>query len=284
MLNLARLPLKKIGSFTISDSGEMSLSNRPLTVRLPLLETEGIPTNIPRDRCYSTTDSYLRDLLHCHDLKLKHQPNAVRNHYDAEAQMAVLTTMRTLPPQFMQQHLQHGPFRYRFTDLHASNIFVDPKYNITSLPDLEWGCSLPIETLHPPFWLSGHEIDHLTTEREGDFDTMCAEFLEIFEREERLRSSPSPGFFAEIMRDGLQKKTHWFLACLNEPRGTYNLFLDYLQPRFAPAHSEEEHAIRFQQIIAPYWSFQASDFIEQKLSDRKLYLEQLRSKFDVKEI
>jgi hypothetical protein len=47
MLNLACRPKTIIGSLTIYNSGKMSLSNRPLTVRLPLLEHEGISTNIP---------------------------------------------------------------------------------------------------------------------------------------------------------------------------------------------------------------------------------------------
>lgn len=63
MLNLASTTLEKIGSFTVYDSGEMSLSNRPLTLRLQLLESEGIPIAIPRHRCYSTVDSYVYDLL-----------------------------------------------------------------------------------------------------------------------------------------------------------------------------------------------------------------------------
>lgn len=84
MLNLVRCPLQKISSFTIDDTGEMSLNNRPLTARLPLFKCEGIPTDIPRGQCYSVTDSYIRDLLKYHNIKLKYQPNAVRDKYDAK--------------------------------------------------------------------------------------------------------------------------------------------------------------------------------------------------------
>jgi hypothetical protein len=90
MLDLA-IPLDKIGSFTVDDDGQVSLSHRPLTLRLAALENEGIPTQISPKTCYSRTDSYLHDLLHCHDLKLQHQPNSVRSRLDAEGQMAVLT-------------------------------------------------------------------------------------------------------------------------------------------------------------------------------------------------
>lgn len=71
-------PLSKIGSFTVHDSGEVGLTNRPLTKGLAMLENVGISTEIPRNYCYSSTDSYLLDLLHCHDQRLIHQPNAAK--------------------------------------------------------------------------------------------------------------------------------------------------------------------------------------------------------------
>ncbi|KAJ9644797.1 uncharacterized protein PV06_08292 [Exophiala oligosperma] len=278
MLNLARCPLPKIGSFTINNSGEISLSNRPLTARLPLLECEGIPTSIPSDRCYSTTDSYIRDLLDCHDLKLKHQPNAVRDKYDATGQMAVLTMMRALVSNFTLSDLRDGPFRLIWTDAHASNIFVNRQYEITSLPDLEWFCALPPENLYPPFWLSGHELDTLEGQAEReDYKQMCAEFLEVFQRENDQAISQNSQYHVEIMKSVLAKDIHFFWASLHHPRATYNLFLDHLQPRFAPEHLEEEGSIQFQRIVARYWIEDSVSFVEQKVLDRRVYLEQLRS-------
>lgn len=225
MLALARCPIQKIGSFTISDTGEMSLSNRPLTARLPLLEREGVPIDIPRDRCYSTTDAYCRALLNCHDLKLAHQPNSVHNKYDADAQMAVFTMMRALPSHFTLNDLRNGPCCYIWTDPHASNIFVDQHYEITSLPDLERFCSLPIEILHPTFWLSGHEVDQLGEGNIKYYDEICAEFLEIFEREDSQDSAPGPEFCTKVLKTIIMKKTHWLWVSLNHPCVTYNLFL-----------------------------------------------------------
>lgn len=90
MLDMARIPLPKIGSFTTHDSGGMSLDNRPLTMQRPLLESRGIPVSIPRGRTYITTDSYICDLLDCHDMKLRQQPNSVRDDYGAEGQTLTL--------------------------------------------------------------------------------------------------------------------------------------------------------------------------------------------------
>ncbi|OAL30155.1 hypothetical protein AYO20_08871 [Fonsecaea nubica] len=280
MLNLAH-PLCKIGSFTVHNDGEVRLSQRPLTLQLAVLENQGVPTEISPKTCYSRSDPYFHDLLRCHDLKLLHQPNSVRSKRDAEGQMAVLTIMRSLTAAFTQRDLQHGPFIFRLTDLHPSNIFVDGQCNIKAVVDLEWSCSLPIETQHPPFWLSGHELDEMEGENVADFDRTCNEFLDIFEQEDRfgVRDSPlEPGLCTTVMRASLEKKMHWYWSSLNEPRGMYNLFMDNIQPMFAPSHSERGQATRFQQTIAPYWCTASSAFIEDKVRDLQDYREQLRAK------
>jgi hypothetical protein len=279
MLDLASRPQKRIGSLTVHNSGEISLSNRPLTLRIPLLENENIPTNIPRGRCYSSVDSYAYDLLNCLYSKLYHQPNAVRDEDDAEGQMAVLTILRSLTFHFLQSQFREGPFIFTLTDLHAGNIFVDRWYNITSIVDIEWCCSLPIEAQHPPFWLSGHAVDDLAKENERDFDEVCEEFLEIFEQEDSKCSSLGSGFSTKVMRHALKHKLHWFWACLREPRAANDLFLDHIQPQFAPTHSDDDEFTNFQQTVAKYWCRDTASFIQRKIYERDHYLNQLRSKY-----
>lgn len=120
MLTLAKLPLQRIGSFTMDNQGVISLTNRPLRLQLHQLENEG------------------------------HQLNAANDEADCLAQMAVLSTFRTILPLFVRRDLRSGPFILTLTDINTSNIFVDEKWNIKYLIDLEWACSLPIEMLHPP--------------------------------------------------------------------------------------------------------------------------------------
>ncbi|EXJ82347.1 hypothetical protein A1O3_06160 [Capronia epimyces CBS 606.96] len=280
MLDLAR-PLPRIDSFTINNNGEISLSHRPLTLRLAVSENQDIPTEILPQSCYVTADSYFHDLLKCQDLILQHQPNAVRSKLDAEGQMAVLTIMRSLTATFTQHHLRYGPFIFRLTDLHPGNIFVDRQYRVTAIVDLEWGCSLPIETQHPPFWLSGYQLDQLEGERIGDFDNMCDDFLQMFEDEDNSTERDSclePGFCTAVMKSALERKTHWYWSSLNEPRGMYNLFMEHIQPLFAPSHSEGEQACWFQEILAPYWSLAASAFVQDKVRQREYYLKKLEAK------
>ncbi|KAJ0127283.1 Uncharacterized protein HZ326_29615 [Fusarium oxysporum f. sp. albedinis] len=49
----------------------------------------------------------------------------------------------------------------QFTDLHASNIFVDEEWNVTCFVDLEWISALPVEMLAVPYWLTGCKIDEI---------------------------------------------------------------------------------------------------------------------------
>jgi hypothetical protein len=77
LLDLMKVPLPRIGSFTVLDTGEVTLTGRPLTAALALLEAEEIPSDMPPGTTYPSTDSYVEDLLHCHETRLQDQPNAV---------------------------------------------------------------------------------------------------------------------------------------------------------------------------------------------------------------
>ncbi|KAG0153896.1 hypothetical protein PDIDSM_1275 [Penicillium digitatum] len=177
MLSLSRVPLPRIGSWTLDSNGALRLSNRPLTLRLHQLENGGISTNIGRSLTYSAAEAYYLDLLSCHDSRIRNQPNSVSDADDGRAQMARLTMMKALIPHFSKREHREGPFFYRLTDLHPSNIFVDSQWNVKFVIDLEWACSLPAETLHPPYWLTGRSVDELTGEHLEEFREAYEEFF-----------------------------------------------------------------------------------------------------------
>lgn len=105
ILSLTQSPLPRIGSFTIDKYGVLCLLNRPLTLRLQHLENEEITTNIDRSLTYSTTDTYLLDLLQCHDSRIRNQPNSIREKFDGQAQLSTLTAMRSLILHFVNRDL-----------------------------------------------------------------------------------------------------------------------------------------------------------------------------------
>lgn len=185
ILSLARIPLPRIGSFTMDDKGFISLTNRPLTLRLQELENEGIPIKIERQDTYTAVESYVQDLLSYHDSRLLHQPNAVNGPNDAKMQMAAIAGMRAVMPQFLDCSLRHGPFVFSLTDLHQSNIFVDEQWNIKYLIEMEWACSRPIEMQQPPYWLISCGVDEMLGDRFSQYNEVREEYMEAFEKEER---------------------------------------------------------------------------------------------------
>lgn len=124
-LSIIRNPLAKIGSFVIDYHGFLSLTNRPLSIELQDLENDGIPKDIPRDYTYDSANTYLIDILACHDNRLQNQPNAINDKSDYIYQTRALTAMRTIFPSLFTRSTRHGPFVLDFRDLHHNNIFVN---------------------------------------------------------------------------------------------------------------------------------------------------------------
>lgn len=186
IISLSRIPLPRIGSFTIDDQGIISLTNRPLTLRLQELENEGIPIEITRQDTYTAVEPYVQDLLSYHDSRLLHSPNAANDAFDARSQMAAISGMRAVMPQFLERSLRHGPFVFSLTDVHQSNIFVDEQWNIKYLIDMEWACSHPIEMQQPPYWLISCGVDQLVDESLSQYNEVREKFMKAFEKEERL--------------------------------------------------------------------------------------------------
>ncbi|OJD26313.1 hypothetical protein ACJ73_02315 [Blastomyces percursus] len=92
-----------------------------------------------------------------------------------------LAAMRAMFPLFFHRDLRRGPFVFTLTDLHQSNIFVDEEWHITSLVDWEWGCSLPIEMLQPPHWLTNKSVDQIMAE---EYNKARVEFMHVLAEEE----------------------------------------------------------------------------------------------------
>jgi hypothetical protein len=280
MLSLAQSPLPRIGSLTINKDGVLCLRNRPLTLQLHQLENEGIPTNIDRNLTYSTTETYILDLLQCHDSKILNQPNSILNESDGLMQLSALTAMRALLPHFVNRDLRYGHFVLTLTDLHQSNIFVDEDWHIKCLVDLEWACSRPLEMLHPPSWLTGRAVDQLNFEHLEPFTRVYEEFVDAFEQQENLLPcfKDSLSYRTRIMRRGWTTGNFWYFAALKEPGRLCNVFLNNIQPIFGEV--DKAGRDEFDRIFTPYWSVGAKGLIAAKIKEKEAYEDQLRRRFE----
>lgn len=275
MLTLAGSLFPKIGSLTVDDHGMVRLENRPLTLRIQHMENEGIPADIDRCQTYYTSEAHVLDLIRCHDNKIRFQPNSIRDEYDGRAQLATLGIMRTIHSHYLQHERRNGPFLFSLTDLHQSNIFVDDDLHIRCIIDLEWACSLPVEMIHPPWWLTGRGIDEMP---EGDYfkeyDDRRREFMECFEAEEKFLYPQRQPYIADAMKTGWGNGGFWFFQALSNPRAVYGLFLDHIQPIY-----DKSQDLNFDSIVSRYWAPNTEEFITKKIQDKIAYDGELRRRF-----
>ncbi|KAH6715962.1 hypothetical protein BKA61DRAFT_654855 [Leptodontidium sp. MPI-SDFR-AT-0119] len=276
MLSLNKSPLPAIGSLTLNHQGCITLTNRPLTLQLHSLENEGVPTFIRST--YSTVEPYLLDLLSCHDNRISYQPNSIHDKDDGQQQLAALTMMRAVLHHFIQRDYRNGPFVFTLTDLHQSNIFVDDDWNIISLIDLEWACSLPIQLQCPPYWLSGRGIDQMEHgEPLETFRQLVFEYFEAFEYEERAMNGDHL-YQTPIMRECWTKGSFWYFHAINSPKGLFRVCNEHIQRLFCPEHCDMKI---FDQVVVPYWKTDAAYVIEERIKEEERYKDQLRAAFDV---
>lgn len=174
-------------------------------------------------------------------------PNSIFDTLNGQQQLSALTMMRTLLRHFTDCSLRYGPFVLMLTDLHPSNIFVDSDWHVTAVIDLEWACVLPIEMLHPLYWLTGMPIDGLVGEELQAFTNVHTEFLAAFEKEERsARKNDIP--YTKIMHKGWDIGNFWYFSALDCLNGLYSLYKQHIQKIFVLKDSDSE----FDQLASGY--------------------------------
>jgi Phosphotransferase enzyme family len=277
MLSLARVPQPRIGSFHFNNDGTVALTNRPLTCSTIILENEGAPRVIQSGNTYTCTDSFVSDVLTFHDNRFLSQPNAVYDEEDCRGQMAVKALLRTVSHHYLDRRFRHGPYRIQHTDLHNSNIFVDSEWNLKYLIDLEWVCSLPVEMLAAPYWLTGRAIDQIQGAHLDDFNEVRQQFMDIFQEEERINATGKEHDISltRIMQNMWQSKGVWFWHCLESVNGMYRLLEDHVCPSYSSGLSSET-----ERIVSLFWCEGSADVVAKKLGDKERYDRELRRLFD----
>ncbi|PKS08632.1 hypothetical protein jhhlp_005019 [Lomentospora prolificans] len=275
MLSLARVPQPRIGSFRFHDDGSVTLTNRPLICSTMILENDGTPRTIQRNNTYLSTDAFVADLFNFHDKRFLSHPNAVFDNESCYSEMATRVLLRAVSHHYIRKDQRNGPFFLQLDDFHASNIFVDKDWNITCVIDLEWISSLPVEKLAVPYWLTGSAIDdiheHLT-----EFDIVRREFMDIFEEEEREAAAEHSLSLAHIMRENWESGSVWFWYGITSINAMYSLFTDHLCRRFL----HRRLSLKEEELIARFWSEDASEVVECKVKEYHGYERNLRGLFD----
>ncbi|KAK3906681.1 hypothetical protein C8A05DRAFT_40528 [Staphylotrichum tortipilum] len=259
---LSRIPQPRIGSFQFHDDGTVSLTNRPPSSTIVLLENDGAPRMMPRGDTFACTEWYVSDFLAFHDRNFLSHPNAVFLEKICQGEMAVKAILRARAHRYIRRESRAGPFLPQLTDLHIGNIFVDDEWNVTCLIDLEWVCSMPAEAITVPYWLTGRGIDQLTREHLADFDRAWLEFMLAFEEEEHGEMSTSLGVpLSQIMRQTWESGGMWLWLSVDSVNAAYSLVSKHLMPRFTSRTSETREA------ISEFWCEESCVMVAKKMDD-----------------
>ena len=274
LLSLARIPQAQIGSFQFNDNGIVTLTNRPLSCSMMILENDGATRTIQKNDTFSCTDAFISETLTFHDHRFLTQPNAVYSEDDCRGQMAVKTLLRVLSHVHIKRELRNGPFLLQLTDFHASNILVDKQWNVTGLIDLEWICALPTEMLEVPYWLTGCAIDQIKGEKLDHFHKVRQEFMRVFEDEEQATKAKAGHniTLSEVMQDVWESKGVWFWHCVSSVNAMYFL----LETHLYPPKSLSLDAERF---VSRFWCRNSEDVVRKKLADKQAYDDEVRNLF-----
>lgn len=274
-LSINSTPLSRIASLTMQTDGCITLSNRPLDLHFQMLENEGIPSGIPRQRTYTAVEAYISDLISLQDNKILHQPNAIHDLDDGKSQLSALAALRPIMHIFIRPKYRNGLFHLTLTDLHQSNIFVDEQWNIQTIIDLEWAHTRPIEMQVPPYWLTSRAADGFyDVDAIAEYETILDEYLSIYAEEEQRRNGEVVQ--APIQQHVWKSGSFWYFHAVSIPKGMYNLFNRHIQPLFNAEHSETSV---FDEVFFWYWGVHAQKTIQTKLADKEDYLDRVRRAF-----
>lgn len=273
MLSLARIPQTKIGCLRFNDDCSITLASPPLLCANTILESEGAPRTMHQP--FSDAGRFLFGLLESRCEAFRAQPNAVHDEDDCRLLMSHYIMLHTLLAKGVER--TEGPFVLQYTDLHASNLFVDEDWNIVGVIDLEFVCSLPPSMLDVLYWFSTQYIDGLRKCLE-EHNRHTEDFLQVFGGEEIRFNARLP--LGRIIRKAWVSGEFWIFHCLTSINAMPHLMEDHIwrQFGFQPSLSEETVFVR---NLSHFWSEQSDDFVKQKVRDKKQYNNEVTALYNI---
>ena len=268
ILSLARVPQHRIGAFRFHDDGTLTLSNRPLTTNVAILENDGAPCCVPRDRTYATTEAYVSDMLSFHKARLTTNPNPALDAADCRSMMASQVGFQAVSNQYILPDRREGPFFLQFDDISICNIFVDDDWNIRSLVDLEWINAQPLEMMRVPHWLVDGDLADFEGGLLERFEQRRRQFIEVF-REEECRAAPTQDpILTNMMNWSWEHGGSWFWIGLTSVNAIHAMFSGHICPQGTLSYEEES-------TLSQFWCPNSEEFVERKELDIQAYRKKL---------
>lgn len=170
-----------------------------------------------------------------------------------------------------------GLFILQFTDLHASNIFVDADWNITGIIDLDFICSLPPDMLCMPSWLCIDDLDDISRNRD-EFAASYDSFLQTFAAAEKKQQHHST-LLADTMRQAWHSGAYWVYYSFISVNAMAIMVSDHIFPIFGfESTLDEEEA--FFRSLSHFWCRNSEQFVQRKMKEKVQYDLDLQNYFD----
>ncbi|KAG5949017.1 hypothetical protein E4U53_006079 [Claviceps sorghi] len=272
VISLARVPQPRIGSFRFHSDGTITLSNRPLSSTLAILENDGAPRVIPRDRTYTTPQLYISDMLSFHAGRLSTHPNSAFDEEELRVEMAVQVAFRAIAHDYLQPERRDGPFYLQFDDLHMSNIFVDENWNISSIVDLEFVNARPLEMMQAPHWLENVDLSSFKDEQLESFKEKRLEYMEIFQDEERKAALTGETFLTDTINWSWERQGSWFWVGIESLNAMLCMFRDLVRLRYGVPYTNG-----MAKTLSLLWCADNEEFVARRLKDFAAYRSDLEA-------
>ncbi|KAK2789596.1 hypothetical protein FQN51_002695 [Onygenales sp. PD_10] len=290
-LDLWALDFDAIGSPRLSQTGEIEVVSRPLTLYMnQLLRFYGInERGLPKQsRTYASSTDFIFKMIELLHLQMIAQRNSIRDAPDGREKFTVRTMMDTIAMSFIRlSGDNYGPFKLFGDDLRPSNILVHPEnLTITGVIDWEFTYSAPSSFAgSPPWWLIPYPIEVLEEIGTRRFLTAYVRranlFIAAVERNERERGTNLEGDrrLSIKMRKSLENMSCWFnFACRMGSKADilyWKLLDPYCWGSFADTHQERMR--RFLKVpLRRYMIIEREEFIVRKLDQVHDYNRALR--------
>nr|POE47132.1 hypothetical protein CFP56_00464 [Quercus suber] len=265
MLDLSKVPLPRIGSWTMDNKGAISLTNRPFHDLAAIWNRHGIPLHVPRDLTYSSAESYIYDLLGYQDIRMRYQLNSLLDRNDGISKLSSIVGLRAILPQLYKSRLTRETFTMNFPDLHQSNIFVDEDWNISRIIDFEFAYSCPSELIHVPSWLTSRGVDQLDGPDEEEYKILYDQFVEaVVTQETLIRRSDAT---SKRLREDWTSGRLWSSIALGSLNAFPTVFGQHLRPRFYKTWDFYVDAWP----LAQMWAENVTEFLDTKVRELPEY-------------
>ncbi|PNY23580.1 Aminoglycoside phosphotransferase [Tolypocladium capitatum] len=253
MLAMSRTEQPRIGSFRFNDDGTITLTNRPLTRSITMLEGAGTPGTMQANETYGCMDAFVADMLRLHDKRLLGNPPAT----DDLSPTADRAVMRALAHHFVRRERRNGPFAVQVADLHPESILVDANWNVTCILDLGEMCALPLEMESVPYWLAGCAVSDLTEKNLDEFERLRRRFMQILEEEEG-NGLPLGRSLSAVMHQTWESQAVWFWHSLRSIDAAFHLIPHHLLTKCQGHHfAKVEESSRFRcennEVVSTKW-------------------------------